>query len=167
MRWLPGYGVVSPLSAKGPLNTMRLALIALLLFNGLAWLPAIARADDALVLPHPALVRGQQFLRQAEGEGAAAIMPAETLAVQEKINAAWSAYHHQVEENADAPDDDEAILARRLAEEAELDALLLRVTLRTRHDESRLDGVRASLNLPPVQRLEIPPVPASDMQGQP
>jgi hypothetical protein len=167
MRGFPGYGVLSPWSGGGPLNTMRLALIAILLFTGLAWLPAVARADDAVVLPHPALLRGQQFLRQAEAEGAAAIMPVETLLVQEMINAAWSAYHHQVEENADDADDDEAILARRLAEEAELDALLLRVSLRTRHDEARLDGVRASLNLPPLQRLEIPPPLAPDRQERP
>ncbi len=85
-------------------------------------------------------------------------MPAQTLSVQEKINAAWSAYHLQVDEEADDPSDDEAILARRLAEEVELDAMLLRTTVRTLHDESRLDGLRASLNLPPVQRLEVPAV---------
>lgn len=144
---------------------MRLFCHALLLATTLFTLTPAVRAEDALILPHPALIRGQQFLRQAEQEGAATRMPAETLSVQEKINAAWSAYHLQVEEEADDPTDDEAVLARRLAEESELDASLLRTTLHTRHDEARLDGLRAGLNLPPAQRLEIPPpgsaVPAS------
>jgi hypothetical protein len=125
------------------------------------------RADEALILPHPALIRGQQFLRQAEQEGAANLMPAETLSVQEKINAAWSAYHQQVDEEADDPTDDESILARRLAEESELDAILLRTTLHTRHDEARLDGLRASLNLPPAQRLEVPPPGTVAPAGKP
>jgi hypothetical protein len=130
-----------------------IGLIALLLV--LAAAPAWA--EESLILPHPALLRGQLLLRQAEQDGAAALTPMAVLTVQEKINAAWSAYHLQVEERADDPDDEEAILARQLAEEVELDAELLRVTLRTQDSEARLDSVRASLNLPAATRLVIPP----------
>ena len=109
-------------------------------------------AADKLILPEPALLRGQQILRRAEQEGAAVMMPGAVLAVQQKINAAWSAYHRQVDEEADDPEDEEAILARQLAEEAELDAELLRVTLRTEREEARLDAFRAGRNLPPADR---------------
>lgn len=115
-----------------------------------------AHAQDALILPHPALLRGQQQLRLAEQDGAAAMLPGAVLSVQEKINAAWSAYHLQVEEEASDPEDEEAILARQLAEEVAVDAELLRVTLRTRDDEARLDGLRAGLNLPLPTRIEVP-----------
>lgn len=117
-------------------------------------------AEEALILPHPRLLQAQQMLRQAEQDGAMAMQPAVVLAVQEKINAAWSAYHEQVEEEADDAEDEEAVLARQLAEEAALDAELLLVSLRTENDEARLDGLRASLNLPPASRIELLPAPA-------
>ncbi len=119
-------------------------------------LAAAVRAEDVLILPHPALLRGQQQLRQAEQYGAAAMLPGAVLAVQEKINAAWSAYHRQVEEEASDPGDEEAVLARQLAEEAAVDAELLRVSVRTRDDEARLDGLRAGLSLPLPNRMEVP-----------
>jgi len=116
-----------------------------------------AFAADPLILPNAALLRGQQTLRRAEQEGAAFTAPAAVLAVQQNINAAWSAYHLQVEEEADDPDDDEAVLARHLAEEAELDAELLLVSVRAQREESRLDSLRAERRLPPVERIEITP----------
>jgi hypothetical protein len=118
-------------------------------------LPVLAK-PPVLILPHPSLVRAQQLLRQAEKDGAIDSQPAAVLALQERINAAWSAYHLQVEEKADKPDDDEAILARYLAEETELDAELLRATLDARAHEARLDAERARLKLPPLERLAIP-----------
>lgn len=126
-----------------------LGLVTLLLASSV-------RAEDVLILPHPALLRGQLQLRQAEQDGAAAMLPGPVLAVQEKINAAWSAYHRQVEEEADDPEDEEAVLARQLAEEAAVDAELLRVSVRTRDDEARLDGMRAGLSLPLPSRMEVP-----------
>lgn len=139
---------------KSSLFTRGVVLASLLAV--LAALPVSAK-EPPLILPHPALLRGQMLLRQAEQDGAAAMQPGAVLAVQEKINAAWSAYHSQVEEEADQPDDEEAILARQLAEEAALDAELLQVTLRTQRDEAMLDSVRARLNLPAARRLVIPP----------
>lgn len=120
----------------------------------LAASPAWAQED--LILPHPALLRAQQLLRQAEQEGARTMQPMVVLSLQEKINAAWSAYHRQVEEAADDPDDEEAITARRLAEEVALDAELLQVTLRTENDEARLDGLRANLKQAPAEPIEAP-----------
>ena len=142
--------VAEPVKSSVPIRCIGLTVL-LLAVTGSAW------AEESLILPHPALLRGQQLLRQAEQDGAAALTPMAVLTVQEKINAAWSAYHRQVEEEADDPDDDEAILARQLAEEVEVDAELLQVTLRTQYDEARLDSVRASLRLPAAKRLEIPP----------
>jgi hypothetical protein len=113
-------------------------------------------AKDPLILPHPSLLHAQQLLRQSEQDGAGVMQPGTVLALQEKINAAWSAYHLQVEEKADDPDDKEAIRARHLAEEVELDAELLRVTLRTQDDEARLDSLRASLGLAPAGRPAAP-----------
>lgn len=124
----------------------RALVLIFLLLAPAAW------AADKLILPEPALLRGQQVLRRAEQDGAAVMMPGAVLAVQQKINAAWSAYHRQVDEEADDPEDDEAIQARRLAEEAELDAELLLATLRTERDEARLDALRAGRNLPPADR---------------
>ncbi|HXG28587.1 MAG TPA: hypothetical protein VNJ47_07050 [Nevskiales bacterium] len=122
----------------------------------LAGVLAPAQAEETLILPQPALLRAQKLLRQAELDGAAAMQPGAVLIVQEKINAAWSAYHRQVEEEADDPEDDEAVLARQLADEAELDAELLQVSLRTQAEEARLDGLRASRGLPPAERLNVP-----------
>jgi hypothetical protein len=127
---------------------------------------APVHAEETLILPQPALLRAQKLLRQAEQDGAAAMQPGAVLAVQEKINAAWSAYHRQVEEEADEADDDEAILARQLADEAEVDAELLLVTLRAQAEEARLDGLRASRGLAPPERLTIPP-PGADTTGKP
>lgn len=116
--------------------------------------PAAALAADKLILPDPALLRGQQTLRRAEQDGAAVMMPGAVLAVQQKINAAWSAYHRQVDEEADDPEDEEAVMARRLAEEVELDAELLLVTLKTEREEARLDGLRAGRKLPSSRRTD-------------
>lgn len=130
----------------------------LLVFSAmLAGLSLPSWAEESLILPHPQLLHAQKLLRQAEQDGAMAMQPSAVLTVQEKINAAWSAYHLQVEEEADDPEDDEAVLARQLAEEAALDAELLIVTLRTENDEARLDGLRSSLNLPAAKRIVIPP----------
>lgn len=118
--------------------------------------------EPALILPHPALLRAQLLLRQAEQAGAVKEQPGAVLALQAKINAAWSAYHLQVEEEADDPDDDEAILARRLAEQAVLDAALLQVSLRTLTDEARLDARLAARGSPPPERLAIPPPPPAE-----
>lgn len=137
-------------------RTARLFFVLLIALAAPVALPP-AFADDRLILPDSALLRGQQALRRAEQEGAAVMTPGAVLTVQQSINAAWSAYHRQVEEEADDPEDDEAILAHQLAEEAELDAELLLVTVRTQRDESRLDGLRAERRLPPVERLEVPP----------
>ncbi len=137
-------------------------LCAILLASALA----PVRAEEALILPQPALLRAQKLLRQAEQDGAAAMQPRAVLAVQEKINAAWSAYHRQVEEEADEADDDEAIQARQLADEAEVDAELLLVTLRAQAEEARLDGLRASRGLPPPERLGVPP-PGTGADGKP
>ena len=115
-----------------------------------------ARAVEPLILPHPSLLRAQVLLRQAEQDGATAMQPGAALMVQEKINAAWSAYHQQVEEKADDPNDEEAILARQLATEVELDAELLWVTLRTHEYEAQLDHLRASMGLPPARRPKLP-----------
>lgn len=137
---------------------------------GLVLLAALccgAYADETLILPHPALARAQQLLRQAEQEGAATRMPVVVLSVQHKINAAWSAYHRQVEEEADQADDEEAVVARQLAEEAEVDAELLKVSLRTLQDEARLDGLRASLGLPVLRRMVVPPPDAPTVGGRP
>lgn len=152
---------------NGPNVNSRIKIGVVTIVAVLAGLPFSAWAEDPLILPQPELLFAQKLLRQAEQDGAMAMQPAAVLAVQEKINAAWSAYHAQVEEEADDPEDDEAILAQRLAEAAALDAELLYVTLNTEKDEARLDGLRSSLNLPPSQRLTVPPPDAKPTVGQP
>jgi hypothetical protein len=123
-------------------------------------LPVLAK-PPVLILPHPSLLRAQLLLRQAEQDGAIARQPGAVLVLQEKINAAWLAYHLQVEEEADKPDDEEAVLARHLAEEVELDAELLQVMLHTQAHEARLDGLRPKPGMTRPERLVIPPAPAA------
>ena len=107
-------------------TTLVLALIA----AGPCW-----AAKD--IPPDPALQRSESFLAQAQKEGAPELAPALWLAAVEKLNAAYAAYHHQVEEKADSPKDKEAIAARWLAEEAEVDTELVLVTARAVKDERR------------------------------
>jgi hypothetical protein len=87
----------------------------------------------------PALKHSESLMADAEKEGAPDVVPNLWLDALQKLNAAYDAYHKQVEANA-RDDDREAVAAQRAAEDAEVDAELALVSAQATKDEARAGG---------------------------
>jgi hypothetical protein len=101
-------------------------------------------AKKAPIEPSAALKHTELLMADAEKLGAPTLVPSLWLGALEKLNAAYAAFHKQVEAGARDEDDTEYVAALRAAEEAEVDAELTQVSAQAARDEARIGSPRRS-----------------------